>query len=478
MAPAPLLPYGSQYPDADYSRPRSSATKKSRRGWWIGSSIGCAVVALCAGTPLLCGGGYYALLVRFDGLQTKAELRAAREAGSPVTVEEMESFYPTSPAIADATGHWLKAIALVNVPTFAPAAQGLPFVDKSPQFEELGRLPRAGLPRVNALLLAYRGALDEAHAARRAGAVARYPTDYSLGYAMPSAEVQMTSRVFNLLHLDFEAKLLAGDPSGCFEDLITMVAVAESLRNEPTFVSQSVRGAEFAVAAETLAKFLDKSTPSEEQLASLQNVFQEASFFAPGFRRSSRGEQFLALHAMAGDLTRFDGATIQRWAPGRGPNFAKTTELWRMMFEVDDADWPERLEASRRLHAEATASSEGGLSKYYALTLATLPDVEAAVLAAMRAEAWGRLAVAGIACERYRLKHGVYPNPPDLLAPTYLPGTPIDPFDGRPLSIVFQRHGVKLYSVGTNQTDEGGLDDLKNGDLVFELDDPSDKDAF
>jgi hypothetical protein len=182
---------------------------------------------------------------------------------------------------------------------------------------------------------------------------------------------------------------------------------------------------------------------------------------------------------MAGDLTRFENAEIQRWLPARGPNFEKTTELWQIMFDADDADWPERLEASRRLHAEATAlASGGGSSRTYALTLATMPDVEAAVLAAARGEAWGRLAVCGIACERYRLRHGAYPNPPQRLAPDYLPGTPVDPFDGRPMSIVFQRHGVKLYSVGTNQTDDGGLDDLKKGDLVFELDDPSDKDAF
>jgi hypothetical protein len=64
-----------------------------------------------------------------------------------------------------------------------------------------------------------------------------------------------------------------------------------------------------------------------------------------------------------------------------------------------------------------------------------------------------------IACalERYRLAHGQYPETPDDLVPQYLDRLPRDIINGAPLKYGRTADGsFLLYSVGWNETDDGG----------------------
>ena len=75
---------------------------------------------------------------------------------------------------------------------------------------------------------------------------------------------------------------------------------------------------------------------------------------------------------------------------------------------------------------------------------------------------------ARIACalERYRLAHGGYPDSLDALVPTYIDELPHDIMNGEPYHYRLQADGrYLLYSVGWNQTDEGGK-------IVFEKENP------
>jgi hypothetical protein len=66
---------------------------------------------------------------------------------------------------------------------------------------------------------------------------------------------------------------------------------------------------------------------------------------------------------------------------------------------------------------------------------------------------------ARIACalERYRLVHGVYPDSLDLLAPACIDSVPHDIMNGQSYHYQLRADGTfLLYSVGWNQTDEGG----------------------
>ena len=68
-----------------------------------------------------------------------------------------------------------------------------------------------------------------------------------------------------------------------------------------------------------------------------------------------------------------------------------------------------------------------------------------------------RTARVAVAIERYRLAHaGALPATLDELVPALLPGVPIDPFSGAPVTLVRLDDRYVVYSFGTNLKDEGG----------------------
>ena len=81
---------------------------------------------------------------------------------------------------------------------------------------------------------------------------------------------------------------------------------------------------------------------------------------------------------------------------------------------------------------------------------------------------------AQIACalERYHLAHGEYPETLDALVPQFIEKLPHDIIGGQPLHLSpHRRHGkFLLYSVGWNETDDGGIasDKMDQGDWVWE----------
>jgi hypothetical protein len=89
-----------------------------------------------------------------------------------------------------------------------------------------------------------------------------------------------------------------------------------------------------------------------------------------------------------------------------------------------------------------------------------------------RATARNRCAIAGVAAERYRLRHGELPEELDQLVGEFLPEVPEDPFDGGPLRYIRRDGEAVIYSIGPNEVDEGGLpetEDEREADVVFRL---------
>ena len=62
-----------------------------------------------------------------------------------------------------------------------------------------------------------------------------------------------------------------------------------------------------------------------------------------------------------------------------------------------------------------------------------------------------------IALERYHLARGEFPESLDALAPQFIPKIPHDIINGQPLHYRREANGqFVLYSVGWNETDDGG----------------------
>jgi hypothetical protein len=103
-----------------------------------------------------------------------------------------------------------------------------------------------------------------------------------------------------------------------------------------------------------------------------------------------------------------------------------------------------------------------------------LPALGNAVKKFARAQSSVDLARVAIALERYRLAHGEYPESLDALAPQFVAKVPHDVIGGqssqgsgsagRPLHYRRTSDGqFVLYSVGWNETDDGGVVGLTKG---------------
>ena len=83
-----------------------------------------------------------------------------------------------------------------------------------------------------------------------------------------------------------------------------------------------------------------------------------------------------------------------------------------------------------------------------------------------QAQVWVDEARIACALERYRLAHGVYPDSLDALAPAYIEAGPHDIMNGEPYHYQLRPDDTfLLYSVGWNQTDDGGK-------VVYKTDSP------
>ena len=65
-------------------------------------------------------------------------------------------------------------------------------------------------------------------------------------------------------------------------------------------------------------------------------------------------------------------------------------------------------------------------------------------------------AIAAVAAERYRLRHGHWPDSLNELVPDFLPSIAADPFDGQPLRYKRLADGIVIYTIGPNLADDGG----------------------
>jgi hypothetical protein len=112
----------------------------------------------------------------------------------------------------------------------------------------------------------------------------------------------------------------------------------------------------------------------------------------------------------------------------------------------------------RDLQTEATRDLSYHWWPYKILARMLFPAIENAVKKLAYAQSATDLARTAIALERYRLAHGEFPESLDALAPQFMEKIPHDVIGGRPLHYRRTDDGqFVLYSVGWNETDDGGV---------------------
>jgi hypothetical protein len=128
----------------------------------------------------------------------------------------------------------------------------------------------------------------------------------------------------------------------------------------------------------------------------------------------------------------------------------------QLVFPKKADDFEHQLEEER--------SSWSALAPWNFLADVAIGPITSALKKFAQGQAWVDEMRIACALERYRLANGVYPAALDALAPAYIDEVPHDIMDGQAYHYQLRPDGTYLlYSVGWNQTDEGGTVAYKTG---------------
>ncbi len=100
-----------------------------------------------------------------------------------------------------------------------------------------------------------------------------------------------------------------------------------------------------------------------------------------------------------------------------------------------------------------------------------MPNYQFAFLKETALEAMMLATKSGLACKIYKNSHGRYPESLEALVPGILNTVPIDPFTEKPLVYRLTSDEVLIYSLGSNERDDGGQGNFNISRLVMEKDD-------
>ena len=421
---------------------------------------------------LLCLYVAYRLTLHF---KVEAKLNEIRKQGYPVTLAELDKWYPQVPAGENAADVYLKAFSKIS--TNSESTTSLPVVGKE-------ALPPRDVPldaKTRQRILDYLGENAEALSLLHNGArlkECRFPQVLTNGMlaAVASSKWAIVRKGVRLLELEVLARIEAGESEEAVESWLALLTLSRSVRHEPFLIGYLVEVAYRRNAYLALERLLTRRVLTESQVsqittallpverpdALMQTLVSERCFGSDSFREvdalvksykempdyvreamKSFPSERLLLSALF-PLYRATG--LVEW------DHIAFLEGMDFFVQASQRDYPERFQAYREaaLHAE-------GLPKLRIMARSALDGLQR--IAVKDAEAIARLRAmqTALVVEQSRNKTGALPE--KLVDPI-----PADPFDGQPLRYKKLAKGYVVYSVGEDGKDDGG-DEKK--DITF-----------
>ena len=364
---------------------------------------------------------------------------------------------------------------------------------------ETNSFPVAPLPQSPAddILLAlskYDSAIEEIRQASQLP-YSRFPLTYNkenpADILLPHlAALKSCAQALNLRAL---AELKNGQSEKAHADVKLSLRLADSIHTEPFLISHLVRIAILQNALQLVWEGLAEHRWSEEQLVALDMELAKLDFLADyklGMRGAS-GSQGGIIECLRQHPEQIMDISHDNYNGHKMPFLARI--IWQMIpsswfdqsrlrcarmmveFFIPLADENQRT-ISPALTRRANAAFEADIkhhSPYNLLERMLLPALGNAVKKFAHAQTSADSARTAIALERYRLARGEYPELLDVLVPQFIARLPHDVINGQPLHYRRTSDGqFVLYSVGWNETDDGGEIGLtKNGNLDISIGD-------
>jgi hypothetical protein len=374
-----------------------------------------------------------------------ARLESIRQEGQPVTLEELNAWYP-EPAAGE------NAAAL-----YAQAFAALP----------------AGDAKVGADLAHGQQALTLLHQAA-AKSQCRYPVDLAQ-FPTTMPHLPKIKAGCQLLDREALADTGKGHPEQAAQSLLDALCLARSLQQEPLRGSQLFRMAADATTVAALESALSQRAFPEDRLQQLQAGLREESHALwEAFPRPLVADRCNVLRLYQMTPQEYEnvcgplGTNAPFGAPAEREKYRRSAafdaDLGRCLDYFSNAlalaslPFPACLDAASQGAPDENAPAGDAGSKGSRLCAQFALDLRHALERTAEATAQLRAAETALAVERYRAANGqALPASLAELEPRYLATVPEDPFDGKPLR--FHRlspKGFVVYSIGRDRQDDGG----------------------
>jgi hypothetical protein len=384
--------------------------------------------------------------------ELRNELQALRAQGMPTDGAELNEFYQIPSQTPDITPVWIRAmtateeiLARGDVDTLPILGKGeTPIPSPGKTWGQLGE-SRSFLSQQNDLFA------EILEACGSQGAV-RFPVDFEAGSQVQLPWAQNSRSVGRLLMLDAWVHAHDEDSDRVLQDVKGLIAVSETLRYEPTIVSQLVRMALVGITTQTLIDLLPTCDWSDDDLMVLQEQLRAIDLREAG-RIGLIGERAICLQEI--------GKTVP--VVLYQANVRMALEVFSSTLDALDGTWQTVSARQAEVSTLIQARAAGPIQRMkYVAALMLLPPLEQFVTAVTRTAANQRAAICVIAAERHFRQHGEYPASLDTIDQRLFAMQvqqsmdTIDPFTGDPLKYVLSEDALLIYSVGPDGNDDGG----------------------
>ena len=373
-----------------------------------------------------------------------------------------------------------------NVKAFqAAVAQGKALREgvRGKEFQNLFdmKLPKEGTEaewaRAKTAMDEARGLIQEIRRLAKAGGPVS-TLDFSQGFNMQLPHLAQLREFERLLSADAYLWAHEGKYGEAVEDILAGMQLSSILCDEPILISQLVRIAMNNITYDAAQQAL----PAENFPPDLARRLIDYAGRIDGrdsFSESFQGEGFFGLDAFEQFRDgRLDSGVIQTssWTDNLllqayGSTLARP---WLNMDEETYSDIIGRVaDLSQRPYYEARPLMDEVQQEVDNLPITRvfsrimLPALTRTLEAQAMNEARLDLMQIGLSLEQYRARTGTLPDTLDPIASSLGGAVPVDPFTGTPYVYRPSGGGFLLYSVGRNQTDDGGRQESRTGDIVW-----------
>ncbi len=326
----------------------------------------------------------------------------------------------------------------------------------------------------------------------------RFPLQYQDNYDMGLPHLNPLGDLARVYRLRAMLELSAGQTASASEDVQTCLRLADTIKDEPLLISFLVRIAILDNTVQPVWEGLTEHRWSENELAKLEEEFGKIDLFE-GYAKSLQGERVQACqwifslrkgpyHLPGGwlccqdeldKMTKEFGLLCQVIPSGWFYQNALTVDRFYQEF-LPVVDWQNKGVYPWRCAQVYGAFQAARPTPYNAASKFLVPGIPMTVKKAALSQTSLDEAAVACALERYHLAHGAFPEGLDLLVPQFIDRIPADLINGQPLRYRLSPDGqYVLYSIGWNETDDGGqvaqlgrdynyaTQDVDNGDWVW-----------